>query len=56
MASNPGAEVSLREITQDTVRAVIRLSVADQKLRFVATNKLDDEEIIMVLPFTPGAE
>lgn len=32
--------VSLREITKDTVRSVVRLSVADNQLMFVATNAI----------------
>ena len=33
-----GPPVTLREITEDTVRAVTRLSVADAQLGFVASN------------------
>jgi len=36
--STPNAEVSLREITADTVRAIIGLSVADSQKGFVAPN------------------
>jgi len=38
MNDTPRPPVSLREITEETVRAVTKLSVADNQLGFVATN------------------
>jgi hypothetical protein len=52
-------QVTLREITAETVRAVMKLSVTEYQTRFVAPNawslgqalfEMDEDEVVMELP------